>query len=306
MASFGENLRREREMRGVSLDEIAGSTKISVRFLQAVENDDFASLPGGIFTRSFIRAYAKYLGLDDEQVMSEFQLTAAQAKDVELSPLMFASSSNTPRPERRPLLLPVALAVAMLLGAYSLFRYAHRREESPVPISSSGPVQAAPSPATAPVAPAPPALESPVNSEPSAGLGSSAQRTQPATGATGSESFQAQNTSSPSQAAAAQPNAAARRHEAGALPETDMVLTVGATQRVWVSVDADGKTALQRTLTPEDSSTITAKDHFDLVTANAQALIVTLNGEILKMLGRQGEVKKVHLTRSDLKSASIP
>lgn len=76
MASFGENLQREREMRGVTLQEISAATKISVRFLQALEGEEFAKLPGGIFTRSFIRAYAKYLGLDEERVLAEYQLVA--------------------------------------------------------------------------------------------------------------------------------------------------------------------------------------------------------------------------------------
>ena len=51
MATFGENLRREREMRGVTLEEISDATKIAVRTLAALEADDFSKLPGGIFTR---------------------------------------------------------------------------------------------------------------------------------------------------------------------------------------------------------------------------------------------------------------
>ncbi|PYQ24894.1 MAG: hypothetical protein DMF81_04205 [Acidobacteria bacterium] len=72
MASFGENLRRERELRGVDLREIANATKISVRFLQALEQDRVDVLPGGIFPRSFVRQYAKYLGLDPDRMVTEF------------------------------------------------------------------------------------------------------------------------------------------------------------------------------------------------------------------------------------------
>jgi hypothetical protein len=63
MASFGENLRRERELRGIDLREIAEATKISVRFLQALEQDRLEILPGGLFPRAFVRQYAKHLGL---------------------------------------------------------------------------------------------------------------------------------------------------------------------------------------------------------------------------------------------------
>jgi cytoskeletal protein RodZ len=72
MASFGENLRRERELRGVDLHEMAEATKISIRFLQALEQDRVDVLPGGIFPRAFVRQYGKYLGLDAERLVAEF------------------------------------------------------------------------------------------------------------------------------------------------------------------------------------------------------------------------------------------
>src|SRR5690242_314583 len=72
MASFGERIKREREMRGISLEEIAESTKIGKRNLEALETEDFDKLPGGIFNKGFVRAYAKYLGLDEEQAVTDF------------------------------------------------------------------------------------------------------------------------------------------------------------------------------------------------------------------------------------------
>ena len=67
MSAFGENLRREREMRGVSLAEISSATKISVRMLDAVEIERWDRLPGGVFNSAFVRQYARYLGLDDTE-----------------------------------------------------------------------------------------------------------------------------------------------------------------------------------------------------------------------------------------------
>lgn len=72
MPSFGENLRRERELRGVSLRDIAEATKISVRFLQAIEQDRVDVLPGGLFPRAFVRQYARCLGLDADRLVAEF------------------------------------------------------------------------------------------------------------------------------------------------------------------------------------------------------------------------------------------
>jgi cytoskeleton protein RodZ len=72
MGSFGEKLRRERELRGVSLREIADGTKISVRFLQALEEDKVEALPGGLFPRAFAKQYALFLGLDAERTVADF------------------------------------------------------------------------------------------------------------------------------------------------------------------------------------------------------------------------------------------
>lgn len=72
MGSFGENLRRERELRGVDLRDIAEATNISLRFLQALEQDRTDVLPGGIFPKAFVRQYATYLGLDPDRLVAEY------------------------------------------------------------------------------------------------------------------------------------------------------------------------------------------------------------------------------------------
>lgn len=71
-ADFGARLREARERRGVSLRTIADATKISVRALEALERNDISQLPGGIFSRAFVRAYANEVGLDPEQATTEF------------------------------------------------------------------------------------------------------------------------------------------------------------------------------------------------------------------------------------------
>jgi hypothetical protein len=81
-----------------------------------------------------------------------------------------------------------------------------------------------------------------------------------------------------------------------------LTLQVATTEQTWVAVDADGKTALQGVLKPNDIQTFKAKKSFDVMTGNAQGIILTLNGVTLKPLGGHGEVKKVHLTQNDLKN----
>ena len=70
--TFGEELRRERLIREVSLDEISASTKISIRLLTALESSDVEKLPAPVFTRGFIRAYSRHLGLDPDEMVNAY------------------------------------------------------------------------------------------------------------------------------------------------------------------------------------------------------------------------------------------
>src|SRR5213078_1926097 len=69
---LGGKLRDARERRGVSLRQIANATKISVGVLEALERNDIAKLPGGIFGRAFVRSYAIEVGLDPEATIQDF------------------------------------------------------------------------------------------------------------------------------------------------------------------------------------------------------------------------------------------
>ena len=80
MVSVGEELRRERLLRHVTLQEVAEATKISHNQLEALEQNDFARLPGGVYTRNFIRAYAKYIGASEESMINTYLLQVQQAQ----------------------------------------------------------------------------------------------------------------------------------------------------------------------------------------------------------------------------------
>jgi cytoskeletal protein RodZ len=73
--SIGEKLRLARETRGIALRDISDQTRISMRYLEAIEADDYGRLPGGIFNRSFVRAYAKFIGYDEDQAIDEYART---------------------------------------------------------------------------------------------------------------------------------------------------------------------------------------------------------------------------------------
>jgi cytoskeleton protein RodZ len=91
---FGEELRRERQIRGISLEEISSATKISVRLLSALERGDVKQLPAPAFTRGFIRAYSTHLGIDADEKVNAYlsDLTGEPHADV---------ASKRPRPRSR-------------------------------------------------------------------------------------------------------------------------------------------------------------------------------------------------------------
>jgi cytoskeletal protein RodZ len=301
MAGFGEYLRREREMRGVSLEEISTATKISIRFLQAIENEELSKLPGGIFTRSFVRTYARYLGLDEERVLADCQLAGQHKPEVDIRRI----TANRARPNgaaSRTRIIALLMAGVLLASGYALFRHSRRVMEQ----QSSTPMVTAPSttapgtnppPTAAPVQPSTPVQPennpslSPTSASPTAGAA-----TVPGTLQGGPPSPGAK-ANPPNQSVTSEATSAVAAH-------TDLVLQVAAAERVWVAVDADGKTVLQKVLNANEVENLKALDSFDVTIGNAQGVVLTLNGETLKPLGRRGEVKSIHLTRDDLKNAA--
>jgi cytoskeletal protein RodZ len=110
---FGEHLKREREMRGVSLEEISAATRIAPRFLVALENEQWDQLPGGVFNRGFIRAVARFLGLDEDSLVSEYALeTKGRAE-----PGVVADPPLEQNSRYMEITLVIVLALLLIAGA---------------------------------------------------------------------------------------------------------------------------------------------------------------------------------------------
>jgi cytoskeleton protein RodZ len=75
---FGEELRSERERRGISIARLCADTKVNQRFIEALEIGDYQALPGGVFRRGFVRAYLKAVGLDEAEWLAKFDLSYAE------------------------------------------------------------------------------------------------------------------------------------------------------------------------------------------------------------------------------------
>ncbi|MFI5107628.1 MAG: helix-turn-helix domain-containing protein, partial [Terriglobales bacterium] len=118
MGSFGERLQREREMRGITLEEISESTKITSRCLQALEEEEFDKLPGGIFNKGFVRAYAHHLGIDEDQAVADFVVASGGEQEQPLpDPPEPRAVTLGQRAEGHPNWRAIALLVVLLVTA---------------------------------------------------------------------------------------------------------------------------------------------------------------------------------------------
>jgi cytoskeletal protein RodZ len=153
MSSFGETLKRERELRQISLREIAEATKINLRYLDALERDDFRHLPGGVFNKGFVRAYAQFIGIDPDMMvmayLDEENRQASRAARSGEGPTQPAETEAPPRPPVGRLwfvALVVLLIVVVLAAGLTALGYgplasrfkSRRAAENPMTLSVAG------------------------------------------------------------------------------------------------------------------------------------------------------------------------
>jgi len=146
MASLGQELRRERELRGISLREIADSTRINLRFLQALEEDRLDVIPGAFFVRAILRAYARGIGIDENQVLNKYEEIHTFAEQ-----LQYGESTVGPRPRpksftrlfvRRIVWIPALAVAAIAVGLFFFLTYFRPVEKAPPPSEKPAPATA--------------------------------------------------------------------------------------------------------------------------------------------------------------------
>ena len=143
-ASFGEQLRLAREARGISLREISEQTRISTRYLEAIEANDYKRLPGGIFNRSFIKAYARHIGFDEKEALEAYARTAREQGADEVATTPYQSHVYTDGGSTRSplvtLLLSILILSILILGVYAAQHW-YRRRSAESTDNSSAPAQ---------------------------------------------------------------------------------------------------------------------------------------------------------------------
>ncbi len=278
MGSFGERLRREREMRGISLDEIVATTKIGRRLLTALEDEQFDLLPGGIFNKAYVRAYAKCVGINEDEAVAEYLQAANEVPpDTRVIAQQHASiHSNRPAQSSGFPVMPVFILLVVIaagFGGWKIYQD-HQRDKS---AATSGNI-------SQPIANAAPA---------SSGNGSagteapSPQHPTPAIvshGATQAASLAGSKTTpSGSTGQTAQtPNVISTASATGG---TSFEVTVRPKDSAWVSIKSDGKYVVRGIIRPPDVKTIQATDQIVFYTGNAGAVEVSFNGKNVPLSG---------------------
>ena len=284
MSSVGDTLRRERLRKDLGLEQISRETKISARLLEAIENDQFELLPGGVFAKSFVRQYARFLGLDEEELAGEVEKAINPAGD-----LAFTGAPSEPAFKVPPVteweaagrsnssaLPALALVVAVMLVCSAVYAW-WQRSRRPAPVR---PPVAAAQKAPAPAPPPKPAETAPAPGTPAvADNPETAPKTEVSTSPAGPESV-------PAPAPVESEKAAATLH-----------VSLTADEDAWVQVWADGKSVISGLLKPNVVKAVSAAETIRVRTGNAGSLQLTVNGTPAGPLGPKGQIRVVEVTR---------
>ena len=293
--AFGEGLRRERERRSISLDEIAATTKIGTRLLRALEEEQFDLLPGGIFNKGYVRAYAKYVGIDEEKAIAGYLQAAQEAAPGGHAVADQNASSRFDRSSheeasaglRSPLpVVPILIALVLVAGMAGGWRvYRERQLDRQHQAAIERPRDATLRASTP--SPPPASMSTPEkSSSPQAGPDTSAHAgtgviasTKPVEGTSGTQL----------PAAAPVSLAAGTNNVANPAGATSFELTVRPRNRAWVSIKSDGKFVVRGIIQPPDVKTVRATNQVVFWTGNAGAVAVSFNGKDVPLSGGENE-----------------
>jgi cytoskeletal protein RodZ len=291
---FGTYLRDAREARGISLRQIAAATRISFPVLDALERNDISRLPGGLFSRAFVRAYAKEVGLDPDRTVEIFLAQFPEAAGDAMAER--AEAEAFAEPNRRSLLTLGLIGVGVLVvlaAGWMAARHFMPRLHQATPVQVVEPV-------TGGRQPPPPPVTAPHDATATAQQGSAAAP--PMETRAGDPGAVVGQPPTPAQASApaqAVPSAAGVV-TATATPSLRMTLT--ATAPCWVRASLDETRSFERTLQPGEHADLQAENSIVLKVGNAGALTFTLNGVAGRSLGAHGRVVTERIDRTNLES----
>lgn len=257
VSGIGEELRQERLRQGLTIEDIAQRTRISLRSLESIEANAFDRLPGLVFTRNFVRLYAINLNLDPDGLLARLPRVDIEAAPLPNPPVRPGRSTRDPR-------LTAAIASVLWLvtaggaGMGAWYYWNHYGRHSITTVSAAPAPKAATAPKAAPV------IQTTVKTV--------------------------------SQVPVSQNNDAHQTQSASFDTGRPVQVVLTAHEATWVQVSADGRTAFVGILHPHDTRSIAADDQVKIIAGNAGGLDISLNGKALDPIGPTGQVRTVRLT----------
>ena len=328
MGSFGERLQRERESRSITLEDISESTKISSHALRALEEERFDQLPGGIFNKGFVRAYARCVGIDEDQAVADFVAASGGDKEQPLpDPPVPRSVALGPRPQSksnwRAFLLLALLLVSSVFTSWKLRPSAFHQVLTALagrlsPKTTSAPDQPTIAPPTA-IDPAGAPPQTPVaepvkqaENPPPSKTGPPPQQTKtgfardPGSGGAPAAEKKPSAKSKPAAVTASVPTTALPNAPevpavpAAEVPASSFTVQVRANEEAWVQITVDGKLLSAGVLAPATEKRVRAAKEVVIKTENAAGVDVLLDGRPMGPLGEEHAVTTVTLTAAGI------
>jgi len=262
--SFGKLLVEARAARGMTLQQVSTSTKIPVSKLQAIERDEIESLPGGIFTRGFVRSYAEAVGLDPQATVAQFEAKFPEESSVATLHATIGGRANEEFVKRqrtaKGLIWFVLLSTPLVVWLVAVVAPYDWRSAVPDEVVSDDlgfPGESGGEPELPPPTAAVPTDPPPVDSRERA------------------------------EARSVVPDAA------------ELTMEMSATRDCWVQAAADGDTVISRILSAGEREVVVAQGAIDLRIGDAAAFEFTINQRPGRVLGAAGEVVDVRITPSN-------
>ena len=292
MGSLAADLKAEREKRNISLDQIAANTRISLHYLECLEEGRYGDLPGGMYNRAFLRAYCESLTLNQQEILQRYE--AEIATHIEKHPkvkVQVSQKNSSLKPN--PILI---WSLALLISAFAIFLSRHWIAAVFSPYFSEGPEASLPQKMapTSQVAqptskPLPEATQS-SQTPPDALVQNAPETPQEAVTATANSP----GLKPPDTPTALLPDTARSTQQA------HLELELAITEQCWVSVEQDGIRSFRKLMDPGESQRFYATERFLITVGNAGGAHFRINGQTVKPLGKRGEVVRILINETNL------
>lgn len=267
MLSIGDTLRDARIAKGISLEQAEEDTKIRKRYLQALEDGDYSILPGMVYAKGFLRNYASYLGLSQEEIMIEYKLLHSPVRENGSRPnieeVIHKRRANN-RVNRKAYFITVVVAVLAII-TFAIYSSVVKKDlDTPESGGNGNQVK----------------------------TGQQAQKDSSKTDNTGIQGNKPESIpNQPENTPPVQPESPQEQPEN--LPEEGQEkvnLVLKGREASWIRVNVDGRVEFTGILKPGETKTFAAADKIKFRSGNAGGTEVTLNGQNLGTLGPTGQV----------------